>query len=106
MILPLALALAPSVFADIRADYQAGLRHEMQSAVAADKVQQVRKRAELSAEHVADSDSMILGIGDPEEYQPYKVECPSGNITWVRPATSVSGTLHTVVCEEADSSCM
>lgn len=91
MLIPLALALAPRVFADIRDDYKAGLAAEVSAAIAADNSNLGKSSEALAADKLSDSNSYILGIGDPENYHPYAVDCPSRNTTWVRPASGVSG---------------
>lgn len=83
------VAAAPMAFADIRDEFQAGLRQSVEDAIAADHPSALGKTSEELAAIAKDA-SFILGIGDPEDYKPYKVDCPSDSGTWVRPATEVS----------------
>jgi hypothetical protein len=94
MLLPIALlAAAAPALADVRADYAEGLSKAVRDAVLADQGLDARGFDDIEAADSVDAgNAFFLGIGDPEGYHPYEVECPSDNITWVRPATDVSGT--------------
>lgn len=94
-----AVPVLANVSDDIREEFAKGLQDEISREQIAQQqahMRAVARNSNVRARYVDDltdgdgndSQSKIFGIGDPQEYHPYKVDCP--DMTWVRAASNVS----------------